>query len=187
MDTNKIVIGFDISSKTIGWCALKIDTLHKSIIHLESGFIKPPKTEFILSDLVDTRSKILDIINKYKPNYIGVEDLIKFMPKSTATTVVVLTSFNRMVCMTAYDYLKDFPALFNVMTIRHGLKLSKKLPKKEEMPELVSKHLGITFPYVYISKGKNKGKIKEESYDIADGTAVALFYAIKILGLNKKK
>ena len=41
------------------------------------------------------------------------------------------------------------------------------------MPELVSNHLGITFPYKY---NKN-GKIKDESYDMADGVAVALYYA----------
>ncbi|MCP6726354.1 hypothetical protein NL526_30315, partial [Klebsiella pneumoniae] len=77
----------------------------------------------------------------------AIEDLIKFMTKSTATTVVVLTTFNRMVCLLAYDYLKKQPELFNVMSIRHALKLNKILPKKEEMPELVAKHLEIKFPY----------------------------------------
>ena len=105
------------------------------------------------------------------------------MPKSTATTVVVLTTFNRMVCTAIYDYLKDYPVLLNVMPIRHGLKLDKDLPKKEDMPELVAKHLGITFPYEH----NKKGNIKVESYDKADGIAVALYHAFALSGKVKSK
>ena len=105
------------------------------------------------------------------------------MPKSTATTVVTLASFNRMIGLLSYDYLKSHPGLFNVMSIRHGLKLNKNLPKKEEMPDLVSKHLGITFPYI---KDK-KGKIKPESFDMADGIAVALYYAFILTNRIKIK
>jgi hypothetical protein len=94
-----------------------------------------------------------------------------------------LSAFNRVIAIMAYDYLASHPGLFSVMTIRHGLKLGKILPKKEDMPELVAKHLGITFPYV---KGKT-GKIKEESFDMADGIAVALYYAFVLTGKIKRK
>jgi hypothetical protein len=69
------------------------------------------------------------------------------------------------------------------MTIRHGLKINKLLPKKEEIPELVAKHLGITFPYQL----NKKGKIKIENYDMADGIAVALYYSFKLTGKLKPK
>jgi hypothetical protein len=103
--------------------------------------------------------------------------------KSTAKTIITLTTFNRMVCLAAYDYLQKSPELFSVMTIRHGLKLNKTLPKKEEMPELVAQHLGITFPYQL----NKKGKVKEENFDMADGMAVALYYAFTLTGKIKRK
>jgi hypothetical protein len=69
------------------------------------------------------------------------------------------------------------------MTIRHGLKLNKELPKKEDMPELVSKHLGIKFPY---EKNKN-GKIKIENYDMADSVGVALYCSLLLTNKVKRK
>jgi hypothetical protein len=73
------------------------------------------------------------------------------------------------------------------MSIRHGLKINKVFPKKVDMPELVAKHLGIVFPYERTTKGKSKDKIKMESYDKADGIAVALYYAFMLTGKVKRK
>lgn len=178
---SKRVLGLDISSSTIGYCVLEVDGYN--IKYISMDYLKPSKKGSIMERIVDTRNKILTIINKVKPDYIGIEDLIKFMPKSTATTVVVLTTFNRMICLLAYDYLQRYPELFNVMSIRHGLKLNKILPSKDDMPELVAKHLGIIFPYQY----DKKNKIKEESRDMADGVAVALYYAFILTGRITKK
>jgi len=182
---NKIVLGLDISSNTIGWCALKINEITKKIIYLRSGFIKPFKSGNIVERLIQTRQEIISLIMDIKPDYIGIEDLIKFMPKSTATTVVMLTSFNRMICLVCYDYLKRSPALFNVMSIRHGLKVNKILPKKEDIPELIAQHLDIKFPYIISTRGKKN--IKVESYDVADGCAVALYYSFILTGKIKGK
>jgi len=88
-----------------------------------------------------------------------------------------------MICLVAHDFLHKQPELFNVMSIRHGLKLNKDLPKKEDMPELVAKHLGITFPYEY----DKKGKVKEVSRDMADGVAVALYHAFVLTGKIVRK
>ena len=180
---SKRVLGLDISTSTIGWGLLEID---EDIKYLDSGYFKPIIDGSIVDRIVNTREKIQEIINKTKPDYIGIEDLIKFMPASTATTVVMLTTFNRMVCLVCYDYLGVAPELLNVLTIRHSLKFDV-LPKKEEMPELVAKHLKITFPYQYLTKGKNKGSIKKENYDVADGIAVALAYAFKLTNRIKPK
>jgi len=179
---SKRVLGFDVSSTTIGYCILDIED-DNSIKFVKCNYFKPTKKGTILERIINTRETIIKIINDAKPDYIGIEDLIKFMPKSTATTVVILTTFNRMVCTAAYDYLKGYPELFNVMTIRHGLKTGADLPKKEDMPELVAKHLGITFPYEY---NKN-GVVKEESRDMADAVAVALYHAFQLTGKTKKK
>jgi Holliday junction resolvasome RuvABC endonuclease subunit len=178
------VLGMDISSTTIGWCSLFVDDSSNEIKFLDAGYIKPIKDGTIIERIVHTRDKLLEIINKYSPDYIGIEDIIKFMKgKSRADTIIMLTTFNRMVCLLSYDFLKKPPQLFNVKTIRHGLKTNKILPKKEDMPELVAKHLGITFPY---EKNK-KNKIKEESYDTADGVAVALYYAFLLSGRVNRK
>jgi Holliday junction resolvasome RuvABC endonuclease subunit len=185
----KRILGFDVSSSTIGYCTLEWNEETNEITFVSAGYLKPIKEGSIIEKIVDTRDKIVKIIIDSKPDYIGVEDIIQFMKgKSTAKTIIMLTTFNRMVCLAAYDYLKKLPSLFNVMSIRHGLKIDKQLPKKEEMSELVAKHLGIKFPYTYIKKGKNKGSIAVESYDTADGIAVALYYYFILSGrITKKK
>jgi hypothetical protein len=182
--TYKKVLGLDVSSTTIGYGLLNVDLEKSTIDYVHSGFIKPNKTEDFIKDLADTRDEIKVLIDKYQPDYIGIENLIKFMKgASSADTIIKLTSFNRMISLVAYDYLKRSPELFNVMSIRHGLKLTKVLPKKEELPELLEKHLNFKFPFT-LSK---KGKIQEESYDESDGVCVSLYYSMKLTNKLKTK
>jgi len=180
----KRIMGIDCSSTTIGYCVLNWDTSTNKINFVNADYLKPIKVGTIIERIVDTRNKISKIIKDNQPDYIGIEEIISFMKgKSTAKTIIMLTTFNRMVCLCAYDYLNKSPELFNVMTIRHGLKVNKLLPKKEEIPELTAHHLNIKFPYEY----NKKNKIKPESYDKADGIAVALYYAFKLSGKIKGK
>lgn len=180
----KTILGFDVSSTTIGHCAVSWDETTNDIKLVNAAYLKPLKKGSILERIVDTRNKIQKIIVDAKPDYIAIEDIIQFMAgKSTAQTIIMLTTFNRMIGLTAYDYLGKVPELFSVMTIRHGLKLTKDLPKKEDMPAVVSNHLGITFPYEY----NRLGNIKVESYDKADGMAVALYQALLLAGKVKRK
>lgn len=175
---SKRILGLDVSSSTIGYSILELDDLN-NIKFITCDYIKPKKKGDIFERLISTKKSIADIIAKYKPDYIGIENIIEFMKgASGAKTIILLALFNRTVGLAAYDYLGRSPELFNVMQIRHGLKLSKLLPKKEEMPELVAKHLGIKFPYTY----KKNGDITTESYDMADGVAVALYYAFILNG-----
>ena len=180
----KKVLGLDISSTTIGWCILEIDEQTNNINFINASYLKPLKNGDSIERIVDTRNKIKDIIDKYKPDYIGIEDIIKFMKgKSSAQTIIMLTTYNRMTCLVVYDYLSRSPELFSVMAIRHGLKINKIFPKKEDMPELVAKHLAISFPYQL----NKKNKIKVESYDMADGISVALYYAFILTGRIVRK
>jgi Holliday junction resolvasome RuvABC endonuclease subunit len=175
----KRVLGFDVSSTTIGYCVLEVDDQTGKIDFILASYLKPAKKGGIIDRIADTRSKIRDIIEQVKPDYIAIEDIIQFMKgKSTAKTIIMLTTFNRMIGLLVYDYLKRSPELYSVMSIRHGLKFDKVFPKKEDMPSLVAKHLGITFPY----EMNKKGKIKIESFDMADGVAVALYYAFVLTG-----
>lgn len=180
----KTILGFDVSSTTIGYCILSWDDATNDIKFVQAAYLKPIKKGSIIERIVDTRNKIQKIIVAAKPDYIAIEDIIQFMKgRSTAQTVIMLTTFNRMIGLTAYDYLGKEPLLLSVMTIRHGLKMGTDLPKKEDMPDLVAKHLGITFPYEY-----NKlGNVKVESFDKADGVAVALYQAFLLAGKVKRK
>lgn len=178
------ILGFDVSSTCIGYCVLEIQD--SNINFVSCNYIKPIKNGSIIARIADTRDKIKKIIDSIKPDYIVIEDIIQFMSgASTAKTIITLTSFNRMIGLLSYDFLKREPEYFSVMTIRHGLKLNKILPKKEDMPELVAKHLRITFPY---QKNK-KGNLKLENFDMADSVAVALYYSFiltkKIKGKKK--
>ncbi len=180
----KTILGIDCSSTTIGWCVLNWDDSTNEIKFVKANYIKPIKTGSIIERIVDTRNAMKSLIEVVKPDFIAIEDIIKFMKgKSTAQTIIMLTTFNRMIGLLAYDYLGRAPSLYSVMTIRHGLKFDKVFPKKEDMPALVSKHLGITFPYEY---GK-KGAFKVENYDKADGVAVGLYHAFVLSGKIKRK
>lgn len=177
------ILGLDVSSTTIGYSVLEI-TPENEIKLVSLNYLKPIKKGTIIERIVDTRNKIKTIIDEVKPDYIAVEDIIQFMKgASTAKTIIVLTTFNRMICLLAHDYLGRSPELLSVMTIRHGLKFDNIFPKKEDMPDLVAKHLGITFPY----KLNKKGNICVESYDMADGVAVGLYYALLLTGKVSRK
>lgn len=180
----KTILGFDVSSSTIGYCVLHWDESTDCISFVKADYLKPIKKGTIIERIVDTRNKIHKIINDIKPDFIGIEDIIQFMKGlSTAQTIIMLTTFNRMIGLLAYDYLNRSPELFSVMTIRHGLKIDGNFPKKEDMPDLVAKHLEITFPY----ETNKKGNLKVENYDKADGMAVALYYAFMLSGRAKRK
>jgi Holliday junction resolvasome RuvABC endonuclease subunit len=171
------ILGFDCSSSTIGWSVLQVDGY--SINFLSCGYIKPPKKGNIVERIAQTRNEVQKLIEKVKPDHIAIEEIIQFMAgKSTAKTIIMLTTFNRMISLVAYDYLKFPPTFHNVMSIRHGLKVNGIVPKKEDMPNLVAQHLNITFPWEY----NKKGKIKPENYDRADGIAVNLYYAFILTG-----
>jgi len=170
----KKILGFDISSTCIGYSVLEFDDTTNDVKFIKCNYHKPIKKGNILERLYHTKNIIKKIIDDFKPDYIAVEDIIQFMKnKSSAKTVITLAVFNRMIGLLAHDYLSKSPELFNVMQIRHGLKKTPVLPKKEEMPELVASHLGIAFPYVY----KKKGNIDSVSEDMADSVAVALYCA----------
>jgi len=167
------ILGFDISSSTTAYCVFTIE--NKSIIKIDHGFFKPPKKGSIFERLLWVENKINDIIQKYNPDEIAIEDIAKFMKnKSTANTIIMLALFNRIIGLTCHKLNKS-PTLYNVLTIRHQIKLSKIPPKKEEIPLLLEKRLNIKFPYLY----NKKLEIKKESYDISDAFAVCLTHCLK--------
>jgi hypothetical protein len=181
------ILGLDASTTTIGVAVIETTTAGNKLIH--SSYFKPSKEGHIFERLTEARQFVYDLIDQHKPDEVVIEDIIAFMAGgSTASTTLLLNVWNKTCGLAVFDKLGKPPQMINVLALRHALKENKIFPKKEEMPELVAKKLGITFPYVYITKGKYKDNIAAESYDMADAIALALGYAIKPeLGIKKAK
>jgi|ERR1019366_5195826 crossover junction endodeoxyribonuclease RuvC len=174
----KRVCGFDVSSTTLAWAILDY-TDATSISLFDCGYIKPIKTGTIIERLVDTRNKVKAVIEKYQPDEIAIEDIIQFMKGlSSAKTVITLATYNRMVGVCASDYLGKSPEMLNVMSIRHCIRKQaglKKIPAKEDIPELLAKVAGLKTPIMLNKKGKQK----VEMFDLSDAIAVAYSYIIR--------
>lgn len=168
------ILGIDCSSTTIGLGILEV--IDNNIKFIDVFYFKPPKNGNIFARLKETQIYIKSTIEKYKIDIVAIEEFAKFFgSKSSANTIIALALFNRFVGMAAYEQLGTPPTMLNVMSIRHAIKLTKQLPPKEDIPYILEKRLNITFPFEY----KKSGKIKEDSYDMADGLAVALAAAMK--------
>jgi Holliday junction resolvasome RuvABC endonuclease subunit len=168
-------MSFDVSSSVVGYAVF--DLKGKDIKLIYSGTFKPFKKGHVFENLRHLREDINSLLEEYQPTKIAIEDIAQFMPKvSSANTIITLALYNRTVGLAAYEFLAEAPELCSVMAIRHGLKQSSVLPKKEEIPELVEKLLGVTLPVKY----KKTGAIRTELYDEADAIAVGLYCAYKI-------
>jgi hypothetical protein len=176
------VLGLDASSTTIGISLLSTDSDSKIILEHQE-FYKPPKEGSIFERLSTTKDFICKKIIELRPDEVAIEDIIQFMKgASGAKTIILLAIFNRTIGLACFDLLNKDPVLLSVMKIRHKLKFNKQFPKKEDMPEIVAKHLNIDFPYYYVfdkngNIKKNKtgdNKIMVESFDVADSIAAAL-------------
>jgi Holliday junction resolvasome RuvABC endonuclease subunit len=181
------ILGLDISSSVIGWALLEINENTNrccAISLIDYGFYQPKKTGNIIEELALTRTDIKTLIETHKPDQVAIEQLIEFMKgASSSKTIIKLTSYNRMISLLAYDYLGKVPNIYNVLAIRHGIKLNKKFPAKDEIPDLVAKHLKIKFQW----KLNKKGNKRIENYDCADAIAVALYHCFILTGKKKKK
>lgn len=179
-------MGLDASTSTIGIAIVDyVDGYFPTLIY--HNYYKPDKTNGMLDMLHKARTHILNLFGKYKVQEFVIEDYIKFMKgASSANTVIPLAILNMTLRLAILD-LGITPEALNVLKIRHTLKLTKVLPKKEDIPELVAQHLGIPYPWLYKTNRRTKlQQIMEESYDVADSIAVALAWA-KLKTTPKKK
>lgn len=170
-----IILGLDISSSAIGYGVLELND--KNITLTTSGVVEPIKTGSIFQKLLDTKKRIIELVNKYNVDKVYIEDIIQFLPKrSSANTIIVLALFNRTIGLGIFEEKGFEPILVPVMTIRSKLKI-KDTPKKEDMPAIFEHHTNIPFPWI-----KKKNKIIKINYDMADGLAVALYGAKQLRG-----
>lgn len=167
--SDKTIFGLDISTTTIGLAVL-INGKKPKLKHVE--YFKPPKNGNLFERLSIVKTWIKSKLDEFKPDVIVIEDIISFMKgHSGSKTIISLAVINRTVGLTIFEHTGIVPYIVNVNTIRALTKINERL-KKEDIPDMIEKTLKIKFPYVINAKGK----IAEESYDMADAVAAALSF-----------
>ena len=171
------VLGFDCSSKTVGWGFVVKDA--KGILHLMAhGHIRPLSSKSsLMMRLSDLYDKVEDLCRKLDPHVIAVEDIALFMKGggSTAKTITTLAVFNRIVALAGFRYAGsvEFYPVQSVRKLVRQAASRKKVIGKEEMPFMIRSHLEPRFSYVE----KRGGGTAEQTFDEADGIAVAWAHA----------
>lgn len=180
-------LGLDCSSSTVGWGFTKLSNNIPQL--LSYGHIKPLSNKFNeIIRLDDVYKKITNLCINLKPTFVSIEDIFLFMKgHSSAKTITILTSFNRIISLAAYHNSKDI-FFYSVHEIRKIISKYYNLDKisKEDIPDIIIKYLSKNF----IKKLNKNNKIKKEVFDEADGIAASLAallqYYNNILPLTKK-
>ena len=175
------VLGFDASTSTIGYGLVECNDKYESLKLLRSGSWKPNKDLGVFEKLLEVRVWVQNLLEETDADVVGIEDFILFMKGfSSAKVISTLAILNRTVGLTVLEATGKSPILLPVLSIRHAIKKDKSPPSKEEVPATLEKILNC--PPIVKFKKNRKGidKAIEESYDEADGIAVAVAYCIKM-------
>lgn len=168
------VLGFDCSSKTVGWGLVRRD---EGRLTLDAhGHIRPlPSRHPLMLRLSDLYDRVAQLCDRLKPHVIAVEDIALFMKGggggSTAKTITTLAVFNRVVSLAAYRYT----GVLYFYPVQSARKLVKQAAgrrhtiSKDEMPAVIRAHLEPRF----VDVEKRGGGAAEQTLDEADGIAVA--------------
>lgn len=174
----KKVLSLDISSSTIGWALIEYNK--EEINLLEYGYIKPPKKKrgSLSLRLSKTVDMITELIADTHPDEVAVEDYARKFSKgrSTANTIIILSTFNETVCLTAFRIMSKDVFRYPVATIRsHVGKLfeTKIVSKDDVFPEIVKKSK------IFKVELNRNNNTKKESGDVADAIACGLTHALK--------
>jgi Holliday junction resolvasome RuvABC endonuclease subunit len=175
-------MGLDISTTTIGIAIVKEkDDGKLKLVHHE--YYKPEKKFGQLEMLSKAQRYITDLVFDLDVNEVAIEQYAQFMKgKSSAKTIIPLAILNTAIQLNIWQATDSglVPRVMNVLAIRHAIKPTKKLPKKEEMPDIVAKRLGIKFPWeMKVNRRTKKKEKREENWDVADAIAVALAHIAK--------
>lgn len=184
-------LGFDVSSKTIGWSYFEI--LNDSIDKIKHGYIKPTHNNEI-EDLFSLKQTIKKTFSKFSkktiaPPYIAIEEFPYFITggKSTARTITKLAIYTRITALSLYEIFDISPIFYPVATIRATIKkiVNNKDLSKEDIPTAVQSIINRynqkwKFPVIL----NKKNNISDETYDIADSFAVNFTHIYKTSSLK---
>ena len=180
----KNVLSFDISSSTIGWSLIEYDEDSYSL--KKYGHIKPPrKFDDKLEKLSKTYDMIKDLLNQLKPDEVAVEQYAnKFSRgKSTANTIIVLSTYNEVVKLCCYRELNLIPYSYPAVSIRSRMSkhFNESIKNKDDAFDFVVKKVS-NFNTI-LNRVNN---IKKECYDEADAICVGLCHFISKLQEEEK-
>jgi Holliday junction resolvasome RuvABC endonuclease subunit len=172
------VLSLDISSSTIGWSLIEYDS--QSFTLIDYGYLKPPKSSkgSLSYRLNETVSMITNLITQHHPDEVAVEDYARKFTKgrSTAHTIIILSTFNEVVCLTAYRIMKQDAYRYPVSTIRSqvGKLFGTKIVSKDDIfPEITQR------AKIFQAQLNRNNNIKKESMDVADAIAVGIAHVLK--------
>ena len=183
-----LVLGLDISSATIGWSIL--DASEQSYSLKKYGHIKPTSKKksddnFSLR-LNYAFDAITELVKNENPDVIAIEDYAKKFSKgrSSANTILILSSFNEVCGLAAYRVSKITPVRMPVTSLRKLVKTeySCDIDDKQDVMQFCKK----TFNN-FLTQNNRAGNIKKECYDEADSIIVALGYCLDKKSSKKKK
>jgi Holliday junction resolvasome RuvABC endonuclease subunit len=166
------ILGFDCSSKTVGWGLVRKDEGRLSLD--AHGHIRPlPSKHHLMLRLSQLYDNVAQLCRRLDPQLIAVEDIALFMKGrgSTAKTITTLAVFNRVVALAAFRYagaLRFYPVQSVRKLVRQAVG-RKETIGKDEMPAVIRVHLEPRFSDVE----KRGGGAAEQTLDEADGVAVA--------------
>ena len=190
VDSNNICVGFDISTNVLGVSIfdlnekelisiLSIKFLGDTVVHRMNG-----AQEFFYWFIQEYNVKDAHFVfEDYNPKFSA--------GKSTAQTIIALSSMNTFFQYLLYNSLKKDPTRYHVMTVRSALgitKLQKTLKKqgeKKPAKDLVFNYITTLYNVEYVSD-KQKDYEKYGIKDICDAIALCETHYIKIFNLHKK-
>lgn len=173
----KKILGLDVSSATIGWALLSSDRKLIQYGHLRPPSKKQSKDNFSLR-LNFAFEELGKLLKELEPDVIAIEDYAKRFTKgrSSANTILVLSCFNEVCGLVAYQKTGDKPTRISVATLRALVNkgYEQDLDGKPAVLKFCQEQFDIFSPVF-----KRTGKIKDESYDEADAIIVALGYILE--------
>jgi hypothetical protein len=137
----------------------------------------------------EAQHEIYHLAHEHKIDEFAIEDYVQYLGGgSTAKTIIPLAVLNMSLRMTIWRAFEIEPVPLSVMKVRHTLKTGKKLPAKEDIPNLLDKLLGrpVRKWDHKVNRRTKKRELTQEMYDVADAVAVGLAH-IKIKSSPPKK
>jgi hypothetical protein len=177
----QIVLGLDISTKTVGW-----SLIHPASFLPTLGYIALGDYKNLYQKASEFKRQIEKIIIENNVTHIAIEeDLKKFTRgKSSATTIQILSKFNGMSSYIVYDIMGKAPIHINVTDarklakckiIRQKTKKDKKV-KQQVFEQITEKLNEYPWPKKKMKSGPRKGEevMIDECYDMVDAYVISI-------------
>jgi hypothetical protein len=171
----RVVLGLDISTSTIGMCGI---SLEKELKFLSYVTLKKQKGLYSKADAF--KEELL----KYKDIVTDVaieEPLVMYKDGfSRAQILSMLSQFNGMCGMLSYFIYNTEPVMYNVNTARKLAVPEMKFPKGSNRKFIVQENMESKYPEIDWPL-KRTGTLKDECYDMADAMIIALAHVQTLL------